>query len=527
MNQTQQATPGAQTGQMSIGQMHETAMNVIYNVSSIVVMPVEMLLRPQYGTRYFPAPIAFFSLIFMILLSTFFGIVGTIGSMIPFVHISGPSGMFGLGSITQFFFLGNFIHGFRTWRLMIHPEREMNSTYEGPPLPFFRLIPKAGNFWLCRICIEPAFVFVASLILGNMGILQPSAVLYFEVSALMLAMKQYVSWYQSWSYIRNLMDMKNAGPQIAKLVDNTATEEELAQVHLASFPKNLSPDIRKATVAHIAKAFSFEQAETPSPAFAEMPSVARNPESGITRMGFLGLVLAVCAFAYFELGGAALYRGILQKVQQSHLIGQRSPFGTNLEPLPTVAPAPPPQPTPAPEATPAPAPPNAAAGPAVTPPQPNPAQAASGPAPTTDPIDAGNKATGYMAKLGTARLLPRVGPAIKDISGSWLIVSPERDAVVTFQFDLKQNGDQITGVSRKQYVSRNIRSLAVYNMTGTVRDGGTMFSLKEGPMIQSNGVGGHWCVMSAITLVTTPRGTLSGRWEAPPCQGGTIELTRR
>ena len=85
MSQTQQAMPGVQSGQMSIGQMHETAMNVLYNVSSIVVMPIEVLLRLQYGTRYFPAPIAFFSLIFMILLSAFFGFVGALGSMIPLI----------------------------------------------------------------------------------------------------------------------------------------------------------------------------------------------------------------------------------------------------------------------------------------------------------------------------------------------------------------------------------------------------------------------------------------------------------
>lgn len=92
----------------------------------------------------------------------------------------------------------------------------------------------------------------------NFLILQASAVLYFQIAALLLAMKQYVSWFQSWAYIRNLMDMKNQGPQLLKLIENTAADDDLAQLHLASFPKNLPPETRKATVAHIARAFSYE-----------------------------------------------------------------------------------------------------------------------------------------------------------------------------------------------------------------------------------------------------------------------------
>ena len=145
---------------------------------------------------------------------------------------------------------------------MLNPEREDNSTYEGPPLPFFLLIPWGRSFWACRILVEPCAVFLVAWLLGNLYILQSSAVLYLQVAALMLAMKQYISWFQAWSYVRNLLDLKNVGPQISRLVDNTATDDELAKVHLASFPKNLPPDIRKATVAHIARTFSYEPQST-------------------------------------------------------------------------------------------------------------------------------------------------------------------------------------------------------------------------------------------------------------------------
>jgi len=52
--------------------------------------------------------------------------------------------------------------------------------------------------------------------------------------------------------------MRFAGPTIAKLSENQATDEDLATIHLASFPKNLSTDLREAAVSHIARAFSHE-----------------------------------------------------------------------------------------------------------------------------------------------------------------------------------------------------------------------------------------------------------------------------
>jgi hypothetical protein len=80
-----------------------------------------------------------------------------------------------------------------------------------------------------------------------------------------LAMKNFIGWYRGWEYIRNILDMKYAAPIIAKLVDNTATEADLAPIHMASFPKNLPDDIRQAAASHIARAFSSEDDTTGKP----------------------------------------------------------------------------------------------------------------------------------------------------------------------------------------------------------------------------------------------------------------------
>jgi len=249
-------TQGSQQSTMSLNQLQDFAINFVYNLCTIVTLPVEMVLRPQYGSRYFPPVVMFFSAMMMVFLPLLFGFASAVVHMIPFARFRGPVGMIGIWGLSRLFFLGSMVHGVRIWRRMIHMETEQNSLYEGPPLPFFRRLP--FSFWVTRIVIEPAFVFTLSVILPNFFILEPSAAHYLALAAIMLAMKQYLSWYMQWSYIRELLDARNAGPIIAKIIEDKATSDELASVHLASFPKNLPDDIRRSAAIHIASVVSPE-----------------------------------------------------------------------------------------------------------------------------------------------------------------------------------------------------------------------------------------------------------------------------
>ena len=56
--------------------------------------------------------------------------------------------------------------------------------------------------------------------------------------------------------------MRFSAPQVAKLVDNTATDEDMAQLHIASLPKDLPADIRQSG-RYIARAFSYELPSSP------------------------------------------------------------------------------------------------------------------------------------------------------------------------------------------------------------------------------------------------------------------------
>jgi hypothetical protein len=68
-------------------------------------------------------------------------------------------------------------------------------------------------------------------------------------------MKNFIGFYRAWEYIRNILDTRNAGPIIAKMSMGTASQADLAPIHMASFPKNVSEDIRKSAVSHLARAY--------------------------------------------------------------------------------------------------------------------------------------------------------------------------------------------------------------------------------------------------------------------------------
>ena len=241
-----QSLTGAHSAPQPINQLQDTMINVVYNVASIVTMPVEMFLRPHYGSRYFPPVIMFFSAVMMIFIPLIFSFAGAVGSFIPLVRFQESMGIIGMWGLSRLFFLGGLIHGVRIWQRMLHMEREQVSVWEGPPLPFFNWLPGA-SFWRVRIVYEPIFLFLLSMVLPNLFILEPGAANFLTFSAIFLAMKSYTAWYMQWQFIRELMDMKFVGPIIAALAENQASEEDLSKVHLASIPKDLSDDDRRAT----------------------------------------------------------------------------------------------------------------------------------------------------------------------------------------------------------------------------------------------------------------------------------------
>ena len=75
-------------------------------------------------------------------------------------------------------------------------------------------------------------------------------------TAMFLAMKEYVSWYRQWEFLRGILDLRNIAPIIAKVTENKASDDDLATVHLASIPRDMPDELRRSFASHIARAFS-------------------------------------------------------------------------------------------------------------------------------------------------------------------------------------------------------------------------------------------------------------------------------
>ena len=106
---------------------------------------------------------------------------------------------------------------------MLYMERELHSEFEGAGWPLFQILPKGKSFWFVRVVLEPALVLIAGIVLQDLFIAQPDLAIYLNLAALALFVKNFISWFRAWEYLRKLFDMRNAGPLIAKLVDSKAS----------------------------------------------------------------------------------------------------------------------------------------------------------------------------------------------------------------------------------------------------------------------------------------------------------------
>jgi hypothetical protein len=244
-------------------QIQNAALNFVSAICSIVAMPVEILIRWQYGTRYFPIPVVFFSAVMMLFLPLFSAAVDSISHIGLFRGIvPPPAGMFGVGAFSSLYFFVSFLHGFRLWRRMVYMELEPHSLYEGPPLPFLLLVPGSRSFWFTRLVIEPALIFIAAGLLEHTLIIQSGLATYLRFAAIALGMKNFIGWYRAWEYLRNILDARVIGPCIRRLVEDKATDEDHSMLHLAKIPKSIPADIRQQTVSSIARARSAEMPNT-------------------------------------------------------------------------------------------------------------------------------------------------------------------------------------------------------------------------------------------------------------------------
>jgi hypothetical protein len=262
---------GAMNANTTLQQKYQAGVQIARNLCSIVTTPIEYALRPSFGTRYFD-PIQLMLTWLLMLCLPFLGMASN--------DPDAPAlsrGLLGLGTLSFLFFASHLIHGPRLWRRMMQMDREQHSEFEGDALPFFAELPFGDRFWPVRLAYEPVLVFVAGFVLHLIRILDSPAMVYLMVVSVFLAVKNFLTWYQSWLRVRILMDGKFAAPLVAKAASGKASERELAQVHLAGFPKGVPTDIKVAAIAQMVPrtpALPPDIAQLLSPLDSEAPRAA-------------------------------------------------------------------------------------------------------------------------------------------------------------------------------------------------------------------------------------------------------------
>jgi len=169
----------------------DMAMNMVEGFCSVITRPVEMIIRPFHGSRYFTPAVVTMSSGLMMFLPIFSSLATTAISLIPFTNREMPVGLFSFASFAKLYFVLSLLHGIRIFQLMNHMDKEEISWFEGPPLPFFRLLPKGGSFWWTRLAFEPVFVLIAAIVLEHFFIIQSGLATFLEFSAMCLAMKNF------------------------------------------------------------------------------------------------------------------------------------------------------------------------------------------------------------------------------------------------------------------------------------------------------------------------------------------------
>ncbi len=214
--------PGAiMTALASPNQMMKGLAMLAKNVCSLLTFPFEMLLRPQFGSRYFHIILMCLSLPCWQAICFASGIFGgkAYGSLILVIAI----------------WSGCVYNGFRIWKLMLHPEQEKDSEREGEP------ILKLSDSWaIQRIVYEPLAILIAAILFKLIGVFNLILTLCVVASAAALCLKNIITWYEAWTYLRDMLDQQGRIPIIQAISAGKPAPTTIGRFTLSSIPVGTS-----------------------------------------------------------------------------------------------------------------------------------------------------------------------------------------------------------------------------------------------------------------------------------------------
>lgn len=214
---------------MSAGDARQSTMSAVrlaHGLASVFTLPVENVLRPNFGTRYF-MPITWL---------VGLGIANAVNFICLLVSLARSGGTYlGIGPIGSTIVLLGFLaltlyHARRIWRLMNNMGQEYDSELPGPGLALFAVLPRGGDYLALRCIYEPAAVFVCVMVAALLQILNPFAALYYVFCGLALSLKGFCTWYLAWNHWRDIADRVHRAPTMEQFAMGVAPDTATAPV---------------------------------------------------------------------------------------------------------------------------------------------------------------------------------------------------------------------------------------------------------------------------------------------------------
>ena len=191
--------------------MTETmACNGLIGLFSLQSFPLEMVLRPRYGSRYFKIVLVVLAILLfpgVCILSTPFGPKSSMAALVVF--------------------WGLFIyHTFRQRPFYSRPkETEIDSELDNPGWSFL----SHGSWLWTRAVWEPLFALTVIVILYGLGLSWPLA-LFLIIACFALSFKCFLLWYLAWLWRRTRLDMQNRMPVMEEIATGTTSKDVMPQV---------------------------------------------------------------------------------------------------------------------------------------------------------------------------------------------------------------------------------------------------------------------------------------------------------
>lgn len=210
-----------------------------------MTLPLDMLLRPKFGSQYYSWTQATTSLAFYKTALVMSG-AGTAAANYLYFHTSHKWPIYAtlLCMVVLWSILA--CHVFRIYKLVIDPVKEHDSMTDGPPLPIFKLLPHGDNWAWVRMVWEPLAVCATATLMGLLGLVPYLFVPFLWACAFALFMRAAYTYWEGWRYCRELLDQINHAPIIQAIADGAQPPEKLGRTLFSSIPASTPPNQKKA-----------------------------------------------------------------------------------------------------------------------------------------------------------------------------------------------------------------------------------------------------------------------------------------